>query len=178
MFVFVVVFGWWCGRSEAEGVGIWSSLWARAQSCLCEWMRGSMLSLDNEVIGLVVAVEVVTAYVSVSVERNVLDSKAESMFARTHAWPQYACCNRMYSGYSPRGGSWPCESAHAYAQGPRRSVDYPAYRTYGLGAVPLVLRRARDAYVVTRDPALGLIQGFSARKLACCLHGIGVVCRH
>jgi hypothetical protein len=88
----------------------------------------------------------------------------------------------MYSdsGYNPhRGGSWPCEpAAHVHAQGPYRSLGYPGYRTYALGAVPLVLRRARDAYVVTRDPALGLIQGSSARKLACCLHGIGVVCRH
>lgn len=87
----------------------------------------------------------------------------------------------MYSGYNPHrgdGGNWPCEAAHVHVRSPRRSLDYLGYRTYAPGAAPLILRRARDAYVVTRDPALRLIQGFSARKLACCLHGIGVVCRH
>lgn len=89
MFVFVFALVWWCGRNEGVGVGIWWILWVWAQRCSCEWRRGSMLSLDIDVTVAVHVVVVVVATVSVvvSVERIVLDSKAERMFERDHAWP-------------------------------------------------------------------------------------------
>jgi hypothetical protein len=45
-----------------------------------------MLSRDIDVTVLVVVVAGVYEFVFVSAERNVLDSKAERMFARAHVW--------------------------------------------------------------------------------------------
>lgn len=126
-------------------------------------------------------VDVVVVFVAVvangSVDKIALGSRADGLSERD-AWSS-CWCNRIDFGYSPHYEcSWPCEPAHVHAQGPPRSLDYPGYRVYALGAVLKVLGRAKDAWVVMRGLALELIQQVYVRRLAYCLHDTGPLRRH
>lgn len=84
---------------------------------------------------------------TVSVESRARGPRAGGMLVLDHAWVQHSCwCTREDCGYSPRHGrSGPFECKTVHAQAPRRSLEYPGYRTYASMEVLQVLRRAQSA---------------------------------
>lgn len=130
-------------------------------------MQMQVLCLDRDVAVLVCVVE------AVPVESGRCGPRIGCMFEKDLGWVEHSCwCSHENCGYSPhQGRRAPSEYESVYAGAPRRSLEYPGYRTYASRVILQILRRARSAYVVTRGPALGSNRGSWAQMPMCCLHG-------